>query len=94
MLVSAAERALVTSVQPCRERHQYQNETFAAQMAFLPCPDGLHSTARDHLSLPEIVLTELLIALLGTYARADFTSVREKSCPLNRSGSPLAFARA
>jgi hypothetical protein len=30
----------------------------------------------------------------GTYARADFTSVREKSCPLNSSGSPLVFASA
>jgi hypothetical protein len=27
----------------------------------------------------------------GTHARADFTSVREKSCPLNRSGSPYGF---
>jgi hypothetical protein len=30
----------------------------------------------------------------GTYARADFTSVREKSCPLNSSGSPVVFASA
>src|SRR6266849_9044773 len=30
----------------------------------------------------------------GTHARADFTSVREKSWPLNRSGSPLVFASA
>src|SRR5580692_10775239 len=29
-----------------------------------------------------------------THARADFTSVREKSCPLNKSGSPLDFASA
>jgi hypothetical protein len=28
------------------------------------------------------------------HARADFTSVREKSCPLNKSGSPLDFASA
>ena len=27
-------------------------------------------------------------------ARADFTSVREKPCPLNKSGSPLDFANA
>jgi hypothetical protein len=29
-----------------------------------------------------------------THARADFTSVREKSWPLNKSGSPLDFASA
>ena len=29
-----------------------------------------------------------------THARADSTSVREKSCPLNKSGSPLDFASA
>jgi hypothetical protein len=29
-----------------------------------------------------------------THAHADFTSVREKSCPLNKSGSPLDFASA
>jgi hypothetical protein len=28
------------------------------------------------------------------HARAGFTSVREKSCPLNKSGSPLDFASA
>jgi hypothetical protein len=27
----------------------------------------------------------------GTHARADFTSVREKSCPLDKSGSPYGF---
>jgi hypothetical protein len=30
----------------------------------------------------------------GTYTRANFTSVREKSCPLNSSDSPLVFASA
>jgi hypothetical protein len=30
----------------------------------------------------------------GSYGRADFTSVREKSCPLYSSGSPLVFASA
>ena len=28
------------------------------------------------------------------HPRADFTSVREKPCPLNKSGSPLVFASA
>jgi hypothetical protein len=31
---------------------------------------------------------------LPTHPRADFTSVREKSCPLNKSGSRLDFASA
>ena len=33
-------------------------------------------------------------ATLRFFARADFTSVREKSSPLNKSGSPLVFASA